>query len=66
MTDDFFMVDVPDTNVVLGVQWIYSIWRYTTDQKTVETEFTCPNGKKVVIRSIHQYPVIARFVGKVK
>jgi hypothetical protein len=25
MTDDFFMVDVPDTNVVLGVQWIYSI-----------------------------------------
>jgi hypothetical protein len=55
MTDDFFMVDVPDTNVVLGVQWIYSIGRYTTDQRTVETEFTGPNGKKVVIRSIHQY-----------
>lgn len=57
MTDDFFMVDVPDTNVVLGVQWIYSIGRYTTDQRTVETEFTGPNGKKVVIRSIHQYPL---------
>jgi hypothetical protein len=49
MTDDFFMVDVPDTNVVFGVQWIYSIGRYTTDQRTVETEFTGPNGKKVVI-----------------
>jgi hypothetical protein len=57
MTDDFFMVDVPDTNVVLGVQWIYSIGRYTTDQRTVETEFTGPNRKKVVIRSIHQYPL---------
>lgn len=24
MMDHFFVVDVPDTNVVLGVQWLYS------------------------------------------
>jgi hypothetical protein len=56
MTDDFFVVDVPDTNVVLGVQWIYSIGRYTTDQRTMEMEFTGPDGKKVVLRAMHQYP----------
>jgi hypothetical protein len=57
MTDDFFMVDVIDTNVVLGVQWIYSIGRYTIDQRTMEMEFTCSNGKKVVLRAMHQYPL---------
>jgi hypothetical protein len=31
MTYDFFMVDIPDTNVVLGVQWLYSIGKYTID-----------------------------------
>jgi hypothetical protein len=31
MIDNFFMVDVLDANVVLGVQWIYSIGRYISD-----------------------------------
>lgn len=31
MTDHFFVVDVPDTNVVMGVQWLYSLGRVTTD-----------------------------------
>jgi hypothetical protein len=55
MTDDFFVVDIPDTNVVLYVQWIYSIGRYTTDQRTMQMEFTGPNGKKVVLRAMHKY-----------
>jgi len=25
MMDHFFVVDVPDTNVVMGVQWLYSL-----------------------------------------
>jgi hypothetical protein len=49
MTDDFFMVDIPDTNVVLGVQWIYSIGRYIIDHRTMEMELTGPDGKKVVL-----------------
>jgi hypothetical protein len=56
MTNDFFMVDVLDTNVVLGIQWLYSIGRYTTNQRTMEMEFTGPDGKKVVLRAMHQYP----------
>lgn len=25
VTDHFFVVDLPDTNVVIGVQWLYSL-----------------------------------------
>ena len=39
ITDDFFMVKVPDTNVVLGVQWLYSLGKYTTNYQTMEMEF---------------------------
>ena len=38
LIDDFFVVDVPDTNVVLGVQWLYSIGKYSMDYKTMEME----------------------------
>jgi len=31
VTDHFFVVDVSDTNVVMGVQWLYSLGRFTTD-----------------------------------
>lgn len=30
VVDDLFIVDVPETNVVLGVQWLYYIRSYTT------------------------------------
>jgi hypothetical protein len=28
LTDDFYVVDLADTHVVLGVQWLYSLGRY--------------------------------------
>ena len=30
LVDDFYVVDVPDTSIVLGVQWLYSIGKYST------------------------------------
>lgn len=30
VVDDLFIVDVPETNVVLGFQWLYYIGSYTT------------------------------------
>ena len=39
MTDSFYVVNVADTNVVLGVQWLYSIRKYTTDYRAMEMEF---------------------------
>jgi hypothetical protein len=56
MIDDLFVVEIPDKNVVLGVQWLYSIGRYTIDHRTMEMEFTGSDGKKVVLRAMHQYP----------
>ena len=45
MTDSFYVVDVLDTHVVLGVQWLYSIWKYTIDYRAMEMEFQGPDGK---------------------
>lgn len=56
MTDHFFVVDVPDTNVVLGVQLLYSLGRVTTDWKQFVMEFTGPDGKPMVLRGMHSYP----------
>jgi hypothetical protein len=56
LTYDFFVVDVSYTIVVLGVQWIYSIEKYTTNQRMMEMEFIGPSGKKVVLQAMHQYP----------
>ena len=39
MTDSFYVVNVANINVVLGVLWLYSIAKYTTDYKAMEMEF---------------------------
>ena len=39
MTNSFYVVDVSDTHVVLGVQWLYSIGKYTTDYWAMKMEF---------------------------
>ena len=38
MVDSFYVVNVGYTNLVLGVQWLYSIGKYTTDYRTMEME----------------------------
>lgn len=39
LLDDFFMMDALDTNIVLGVQWLYSIDKYSINYQTMEMEF---------------------------
>ena len=46
------MVDVPNTSIVLGVQWLYSIGKYSTNYQTLEMEFLAPDGKRVVLRGM--------------
>lgn len=51
------MVDVSDTNVVLGFHWLYYIEKYTTNQQIMEIEFKdLVDGRRVVLRVVHQYP----------
>jgi len=38
LTDHFFMVDIPNTNMILGVQWFITLGKVTTDWKTLEME----------------------------
>ena len=45
-TNDFFVVDVPNTNVVMGVQWLYSLGRVKTDWRKPEMDFTRPDDKQ--------------------
>ena len=56
MTDSFYVVNVVDTNVVLSLQWLYAIGKYTTDYREMEMEFQGPDGKRVVLRGINTYP----------
>jgi hypothetical protein len=56
ITDDFVVVKVPDTNVVLGVQWLYSLGKYTTNYQTMEMEFQGRDGRRVVLRGMNTYP----------
>lgn len=53
----FFVVDIPDTNVVLGVQWLITLGKVTTDWKTLEMEWMDKkSGKHAMIRGMHTYP----------
>ena len=56
ITDDFFVVKVPDTNVVLRVQWLYSIGKYSTNYQTMEMEFQGQDDKRVVLWGMNTYP----------
>ena len=56
MTDSFYVVDVSDTHVVLGVQWLYSIGKYTMAYRVMDMEFQGPDDKLVVLRGMNTYP----------
>ena len=56
MTESFYVVNVADTNVVLWVQWLYSIGKYTTNYRAMEMEFQGQDGKWVVLRGMNTYP----------
>ena len=40
LIDHFSVVDIPDTNVILGVQWLITLGKVTTDWETLEMEWT--------------------------
>jgi hypothetical protein len=39
LTHDFYVVDIPDTNIILGVQWLSTLGPITTNYKTMEMSF---------------------------
>ncbi len=52
MTNDFYVMELADTNAVLGVQWLNTLGTITQDYKTMEMGFNTPNGNKVVLKGM--------------
>jgi hypothetical protein len=52
MRDTFYAVDLSDTDVVLGVQWMITLGKITTNYQTLEMGFRDHDGKKVVLRGM--------------
>jgi hypothetical protein len=50
--DTFYVVDLSDTYVVLGVQWMITLGKITTNYQTLEMGFKDQDGKKVVLRGM--------------
>lgn len=57
LTDNFFVVDIPDTNMILGVQWLIMLGNFTTDWETLEMDWTDKKtGRHENIQGMHTYP----------
>lgn len=39
MCDDFYVIGIGDTELVLGVQWLHSQGEYTQNYRTLELKF---------------------------
>ena len=56
ITNKFYLVNVDDTNVVLGVQWSYSLGEHTMKNQFPERRFKNSDGKPILLRGMHTYP----------
>jgi hypothetical protein len=50
--DTFYVVDLSDTDVVLGVQWLITLGKISTNYQTLEMGFKDTEGKKIVLRGM--------------
>jgi hypothetical protein len=48
----FYVVDLSDIDVVLGVQWMITLGKITTNSQNLEMGFKDHDGKKVVLRGM--------------
>ena len=55
MKDNFYVVNVADTNMVLGVQWLYSIGEHSMNYKIPQISFKDVEGKPVVLKGMNTY-----------
>jgi hypothetical protein len=52
MRDTFYVVKLSNTDVVLGVQWLITLGKISTNYQTLEMGFRDSEGKKVVLRGM--------------
>ena len=56
ITDNFYVVNVADINVVLGVQWFYYLGEHTVNYQFHEIRFKNSEGNPILLRGMHTYP----------
>jgi hypothetical protein len=52
LVQDVYVMDLPDTNIILRVQWPSTLGLITTNYKTMEMSFIEESGRKVVLRGM--------------
>jgi hypothetical protein len=52
LTDTFYVVDLSDTDAVLGVQWLYSLGEIGFNYQTLTMSFRDTSGSRVVLRDM--------------
>jgi len=52
LTYDFYVVDLEDTNVLLGVQWLYSLGDFKMNYQDMRMEFMDTRGQHIILRGI--------------
>ena len=55
MKDNFSVVNVADTNMVLGVHWFYSIGEHSVNYQIPQISFKDAEGKSVVLKGMNTY-----------
>ena len=56
ITANFYVLNVVDTNVVFGFQWLYSLWEDIVNYQVPEMSFKNLEGNPFLLRGIHTYP----------
>ena len=63
--DDFYVVDIGDIEVVIGVQWLQTLEEYRINHHTMELEFEW-DGKEVVLKGLSQNGPMMVFVKRME
>jgi len=45
LSDDFYVVNLVDSNIILGVQWLQTLGDITSNYKVMKMKFFTPGGK---------------------
>ena len=56
MKDKFYAVNMADTNMVLGMQWLYSIGEHSISYQIPQISFKDAEGKPMVLNGMNTYP----------
>ena len=52
VTNDFYVVELQDSNIILGVQCLVSLGNYFVYYQAMEMKFKAANGRKGVLRGM--------------